>query len=120
MSSLEGCPNCLENICSCGYEYRNWTTQRVREQIAMLQKVLDKQEPIETLYSKRDTCLLGTILMRADVRKMYPKADNFECTDSCGTKWYIIYPCKDKPPKVLGSGTTANGAWANAYKNLLV
>ena len=44
---LVHCDKCWDNICSCGYEYKNWSTLRLKEQIKMLQKLVDKKESSE-------------------------------------------------------------------------
>ena len=50
--SLASCPHCWDDLCCCGYEYRNWTVEQLKEQIKMLQEVLKgtnqycKKEPL--------------------------------------------------------------------------
>jgi hypothetical protein len=44
--SLSDCPKCWDTLCSCGYEYRNWSIEDLKSQITMLQGVLaEKEEP---------------------------------------------------------------------------
>lgn len=42
--SLSDCEKCWSTPCECGHGYRNWTPENLREQIAMLEKVLMSQE----------------------------------------------------------------------------
>ena len=45
--SMYDCPKCWETPCVCGYEYRNWTKERIQQQIKMLQKVLNEKSNIK-------------------------------------------------------------------------
>lgn len=38
--ALSDCEKCWETPCACGHGYRNWTTARIQELIAVLEKVL--------------------------------------------------------------------------------
>ena len=38
--SLSDCEKCWDTPCMCGYGYRDWTEEGLREHISMLQKVL--------------------------------------------------------------------------------
>lgn len=41
--SMSDCSQCRSTPCECEQEYLSWTEQRLREQIAMLQRVLDSK-----------------------------------------------------------------------------
>jgi hypothetical protein len=41
--ALSDCVNCWETPCVCGHDYQNWSTQRLEDQIRMLQQVLEKR-----------------------------------------------------------------------------
>lgn len=41
--SLADCPNCWNEICTCGHMYEDWTQRDLRKQISMLQEVLTKK-----------------------------------------------------------------------------
>lgn len=38
--ALSDCPNCWDTPCTCGKDYMSWSPDMLREQIAMLQRVL--------------------------------------------------------------------------------
>lgn len=42
--AMSDCPKCWETPCACGHDYEGWSEQRLKDQIAMLQKVLKKKE----------------------------------------------------------------------------
>jgi len=42
--SMSDCIKCWETPCACGHEYLHWDEQRLRQQIAMLQGVLDDKK----------------------------------------------------------------------------
>ena len=42
--SLADCEKCWDALCTCGYQYRNWSEKSLRDQIEMLQKVLAQRE----------------------------------------------------------------------------
>lgn len=45
--ALSDCPKCWDTPCTCGYEYQNWTAERLTEHIAMLTEVLKKAKSRE-------------------------------------------------------------------------
>ena len=47
--SLSDCPKCWNTPCRCGHEYEGWTPKELREQIAMLQRVLARKPQTENL-----------------------------------------------------------------------
>lgn len=42
--SLSSCPYCWEDICACGYKYKDWSIKDIKELIEVLQKVLENKE----------------------------------------------------------------------------
>ncbi len=44
--SMADCEKCREVLCSCGYQYRNWSAEKLREQIEVLRKVLADKEGV--------------------------------------------------------------------------
>jgi hypothetical protein len=36
---LGDCPKCWDGMCSCGYEYRNWSIERIDSLVEKLSKV---------------------------------------------------------------------------------
>ncbi len=42
--SMSDCIKCWDTPCTCGYGYRDWSVERLRQQIAMLQQVLAEKE----------------------------------------------------------------------------
>lgn len=46
--SLADCIMCWNAVCTCGHDYKDWSEERLSEQIAMLERVLaEKQGPEE-------------------------------------------------------------------------
>ena len=41
--ALSDCPRCWETPCACGHEYVRWTTDRLRQHIDMLNRVLARK-----------------------------------------------------------------------------
>jgi hypothetical protein len=41
--SMSDCSQCWSTPCECGHDYQSWTEQRLREQLVMLQRVLDSK-----------------------------------------------------------------------------
>ena len=41
--AMSDCIKCWETPCACGHEYKDWSIARLREQIKMLQGVLDEK-----------------------------------------------------------------------------
>ena len=42
--ALSDCIKCWSTPCECGYEYKDWSENRLRELIEVLQNVLDQKE----------------------------------------------------------------------------
>ncbi len=42
--SLSDCVKCWDTPCTCGHEYRHWTPDELKNQILMLQKILESKE----------------------------------------------------------------------------
>ena len=40
---LGSCPKCWEDICECGYMYRGWSEQRIKDFIAVLLTVIKEK-----------------------------------------------------------------------------
>jgi len=36
---MSDCEHCLDTLCCCGWQYRNWTGDKLKEQIKMLDEV---------------------------------------------------------------------------------
>ncbi len=42
--SLSDCIKCWDTPCTCGYEYEQWSVEKLRQHIEMLQRVLEEKE----------------------------------------------------------------------------
>lgn len=42
--SLSSCEKCWDNPCTCGHQYKHWTTKQIQEQINMLLNMLREKE----------------------------------------------------------------------------
>lgn len=41
--SLSDCPQCWNTPCTCGHDYKDWSEERILEQIEMLERVLNQK-----------------------------------------------------------------------------
>ncbi len=41
---LSDCPKCWDTPCGCGHQYEQWTEERLRDHIKMLEMVLAKKQ----------------------------------------------------------------------------
>ncbi len=41
--SLSDCEKCWDTPCTCGWDYRDWSIERLKDQIQMLKKVLEEK-----------------------------------------------------------------------------
>lgn len=42
--ALSDCPKCWETPCACGHEYRDWSIERLEDQIATLTLIMIKKK----------------------------------------------------------------------------
>jgi len=42
--SLSDCPKCWDTPCTCGYEYKDWSIEQLKDQIKMLREVLTNKK----------------------------------------------------------------------------
>jgi len=42
--SLSDCPKCWNTPCTCGYEYEDWSIERLQELIDILQQVIKEKD----------------------------------------------------------------------------
>ena len=92
--SMSDCPKCWDTPCTCGYGYRKWTEEALRDQIRMLSDVL--KEKIESKnVPKRVTGMKDDALNRALAEYFEPNPVLFIWNDSL-----------DHPEKV-----SAGGCW---------
>jgi hypothetical protein len=42
--SLSDCPKCWNIPCTCGYEYEDWSIERLQELIDILQQVIKEKD----------------------------------------------------------------------------
>jgi len=46
--SLSACPKCWDDMCCCGYKYREyWSVERIKDLIEVLNKVVKEKEADE-------------------------------------------------------------------------